>query len=176
LLKKAGGAEIVYSSNEHSFTLNIVSNDIKPTDNPGYLSVNNKALQYDLADNDAQGKDESSKSEQKNLLIGYMKYKWDNIKNHLKLNVTGLAHNWVVINNKIHLLWYYNMPGNNNPVIKQINLSTLCFGHVLNLNTSCKKDDNPDDDKELLLTIAQTLKQNNFKTDFAARYKELKGK
>ena len=105
-----------------------------------------------------------------------MQYELNYDKNDLKLNYTNLTHDFIVMNDKLYLLWVFNMPAVNTSVLKQINLSTLCFEHVLNLNTPFVKDDNFGDDKGLLLKVAQTLKQNDFKIDFNELYKKLNPK
>jgi len=176
LMEEKGGAKIVYSSDTHSFTFDVISNKIKPQQT-GYLLVDKKILQYVFIGNNALQQNEITEEQQKTQLLAYMQYELDYIKNDLKLNYTNLVHDWVVINNKIYLSWYYDMPENKKAkkgaVLKQCNLSTLCFAHVLNLNTPFEKDDSLDADKEFLTKIAQTLKLNDFKIDFGDLYKEL---
>lgn len=176
LMEKKDGAVVVYSSNRHSFTLDIISDNIKPLQ-PGYVSVNNKILQFVFVGNDALRQTENTEEQQKTQLLGYMQYELDYIKNELKIDYSGLTHDWVIINNKIYLLWYYDMPVGKEvekgAILKQFNLSTLCFEHVLNLNTPFEQRDSLEADKNFLVKVAQTLKQNDFEIDFNALYNEL---
>jgi len=183
LMEMKGGAEVVYSSEKHSFTLDIISDKIEPLNKPGYVLVDNKTLQFVLIPNAALNNSPDTVL-QKSQLQAYTKYELDYIKNELKLNYQNLHYEWLFINNKVFLLWYYDMPpaktnaapknGNTITVAeKQINLSSMCFGEVLNLNTPFLHSDSFDDDKALLVKVAQTLKQNDFKIDFNELYKKL---
>jgi len=183
LMEMKGGAEVVYSSDKHSFTLDIISNSIKPLDKPGYVNVDNKILQFVLIPNSAL-KDSPDTAAQMAQLRGYSKYELDYIKNDLKLDYKNLKYEWLTINSKVFLLWYYDMPPDKTKVTpkagntisaaeKQINLSSMCFGEVLNLNTPFLNGDSFDEDKGLLLKVAQTLRQNDFKIDFNELYKKL---
>lgn len=184
LMEMKGGAEVVYSGDKHSFTLDIISNKIEPLDKAGYVIVDNKTLQFVLIPNSAL-KESQDTAIQKAQLRGYSKYELDYAKNDLKLDYKNLKYEWLTINSKLFLLWYYDMPPNKTKTTpkegntisvaeKQVNLSTLCFGEVLNLNTPFLEGDNFDEDKGLLLKVAQTLKQNDFKIDFNELYKKLR--
>jgi hypothetical protein len=177
LMEKKDGAEVVYSSDKHSFTLDIISDNIKPLQQPGYVLVNNKTLQFVFIGNDALKQNENTEEQQKAQLLGYMQYELDYVKNEVKLNYTDLAHEWLTINNKIYLLWYYDMPldmkSKKGGVLKQVNLSTLCFAHILNLNTPFEQGDSLVADTNFLTKVAQTLKQNDYEIDFNALYNEL---
>ena len=109
-----------------------------------------------------------------------MQYELEYAKNELKVDYTDLKFDWITINNKIYLLWYYDMPVGKKikkgTVLKQINLSTLCFEHALNLNTPFEQQDSLETDKNFLLKVARTLKQNDFEINFDALYNELQKK
>jgi len=177
LMEKKGGAAVIYSSDKHSFTLDIISDNIKPLQQPGYVSVDNKILQFVFSVNDSFKQTANTEEEQKTRLLGYMQYELEYAKNELKVNYTELKFDWITINNKLYLLWYYDMPVGKKikkgTVLKQINLSTLCFEHALNLNTPFEQQDSLETDKNFLLKVARTLKQNDFEIDFDALYNEL---
>jgi len=177
LMEKKGGAVVVYSSDKHSFTLDLVSNNIKPQNKSGLISIDNKVLQFILIPNETINADSASEAYQKAALLGYMNYELDYVKNDLKLAYTNLVTEWVVINNKFFLSWRYDMPGemikNESSIRKQINLSGICFGHVLNLNTPFGKSDTLADGKALLARVAKTYTPNDFATDFSEFYKKL---
>ncbi|MDB5130805.1 MAG: hypothetical protein JWR02_554 [Mucilaginibacter sp.] len=170
-LMKSGGAEIVFSSNTHSITLNIDSKEIKSTDRPGSIIVDNKMLQYGLVADTTLQKNQSAGTDQKDQLLAFLKRRLSYSKRQLKQHYTHSGHDWQVINNKTYLLWYYDLPGEYGSLLKQINLSTVCFSHILNLTIFSNADD-----KALLVEIAQTLKQNDFKIDFDAQFKALNRK
>ncbi|GAC1308880.1 MAG: hypothetical protein NVSMB24_23330 [Mucilaginibacter sp.] len=165
--KKKNGGQIVFSGNIHSITIDIDSAEIKSTDKPGSIIVGDKMLQYELAADTVLYKSPDPKEHLTAFLKGRLGY----AKHQLKQHYTNSGHDWLVINNKTWLLWYYNLPGEYGSVIRQINLSTVCFSHILNLTVFSNTDD-----KTLLTPIAQTLKQNDFKIDFDAQFKALNNK
>jgi hypothetical protein len=169
--KKKNGAEIVFSSNTHSITLDIESKEIKSTDRPGSIIVGDKMLQYELVADTTLQKNHNAGTDQKDKLLAFLKNRLSYAKHQLKQHYTNSGHEWQVIDNKTYLLWYYDLPGEYGSLIKQINLSTVCCSHILNLTFFSNADD-----KALLTEIAQTLKQNDFKIDFDKQFKMLQGK
>jgi len=176
LLEMKGGAEVVYSSDNHSFTLDLISNKIKPLEQPGYVNIDNNVLQFVLIPN-SKAKEDADTAVEKSELSGYAKYELDYVKNEVKLDYQNLHYEWLTINNKVFLLWYYDMPekmaSKKNAIQMQMNLSTVCFNNILNLNTPVEKEHKFEDSKALLVKVAQTLKQNDFKIDFNELYKKL---
>jgi hypothetical protein len=170
-LTKTSGAEIVFSSNTHSITLDIDSKEINSTDRPGSIIVDNKVLQYELVADTALQKNQNTGTDEKDKLLAFLKGRLSYAKHRLRQHYTHTGHDWQVINNKTYLLWYYDLPGEYHSLLKQINLSTVCFSQVLTLTVFSNAGD-----KTLLTEIAQTLKQNDFKIDFDARFKALNHK
>jgi|SRR5665213_2292351 len=175
-LKRKNGAEIVFSGKARSITIDIDSQDIKPTDKPGELFMGDKILAYTLTADNPAGKEKTSEGAQKTRLLSYMKNQLDYTKRVSKLRYNHAEHAWQFINNKIFLIWSYDVPNPNGPVLKQVNLSACCFDNILNLSTSSVKEEDTDPDKALLISAAQTLKQNDFKIDFREQYKKLRTK
>jgi hypothetical protein len=165
--KTANGGQIVFSNSAKSITINIESRDIKSTDRPGSIIVGDKMLQYELVADTVL----HVGTDQKDNLLAFLKGRLSYAKHQLKQHYTNSGHDWVVINNKTYLVWYYDLPGEYGSLLKQINLSTVCFSHILNLTVFSN-----DGDKTLLTEIAQTLKQNDFKIDFDAQFKALNHK
>ena len=165
--KKPNSVQIVFSSNKHSITLDIDSKDIKSTDRPGSIIVDNKMLQYELVADTVLHIGTDPKANLLTFLKGRLSY----AKHQLKQHYTHSGHDWLVINNKTWLAWYYDLPGDYGSVTRQINLSTVCFSHVLTLTIFSNSEG-----KALLTEIAQTLKQNDFKIDFDAQFKALNHK
>ncbi|HWZ14809.1 MAG TPA: hypothetical protein VNW95_06180 [Mucilaginibacter sp.] len=162
--KKRNGGQIVFSGNIHSFTIDIDSTEIKSTDRPGSIIVGNKMLQYELVADTVLHKSTDPKEHLTAFLKGRLSY----AKHQLKQHYTNSGHDWLVINNKTWLVWYYDLPGEYGSLIKQINLSTVCFSHILNLSLFSNTDD-----KASLTEIAQTLKQNDFTINFDKQFKAL---
>jgi hypothetical protein len=178
MFEKKGGAVVAYSSEKHSFTLDLLSNNIKPQPKAGMVTIDNKVLQFIFIRNSAL-KDSAVASYQKAALLGYVDYELKYIKDELKMDYTNVVKDWIVINNKLFLFWQYDMPESmakkKSSTQKQMNLSSLCFGHILNLNTPVLKEDSLDDDKALLTKVANTYTPNDFPTDFNELYKKLHG-
>ncbi|UOE46922.1 hypothetical protein MTO98_21185 [Mucilaginibacter sp. SMC90] len=173
LMEAKFGAKQVYNSDSRSFTLDIVTKDIKPMSSPNLVQVDKHLVQFVLISNSAFSQTDTSSARQHAELQGYMQYELDYITGEAKLKISDIEKNFITLNGKLFLLWYYKMPADNNSVLQQINLSTLCFGQALNLNSPVTKGETLEENKDLLIKIAQTLKMNNFKIDLNALYKEL---
>ncbi len=171
VLKKKDGAEIVFSGNSHSITLEIESKEIKSTDRKDLIIIDSKVLQYELFADTALQKRQNIQSNQQEKLLAFMKGQLSYAKHKLKQHYTNSGHDWRVINNTNCLLWYYDLPGEHGSVLKQINLSVVCFSRILTLTVFSNVDD-----EALLTEIEKTLKLNDFKIDFNARLKSINGK
>ena len=175
-LRKKKGTEIVFSSKTQSVTIDIDSQEIRATDNPGELAVGDKVLTYTFTASHLASKEKTGEGAQKARLLSYMKGQLDDVKHVSKLHYSHAEHEWEYINNKIYLMWSYEVQQANGPALKQINLCTYCFENILNLNSSSVKEDNTDPGRALLISAAQTLKQNDFEIDFREQYKKLRAK
>lgn len=162
--KKKNGGQIVFSGNIHSITIDIDSVEIKSTDKPSSIIVGNKMLQYELAADTVLYKS----MDPKDHLMAFLKNRLSYAKHQLKQHYTNAGHQWQLIDNKTWLVWYYDLPGEYGSLLKQINLSTVCFSHILNITVFSN-----DGDKTLLTEIAQTLKQNDFTINFDKQFKAL---
>ncbi|QEC75369.1 hypothetical protein [Mucilaginibacter ginsenosidivorax] len=173
LMETKSGAKVVYTSDRHSITFDVVSKKIVPTDNPNLINVDNKPLQFILIPNSALSTTDTTLARQKAELLGYADYELDYVKKEVKMKISGVTEKWITINNKLFLFWTYNMPPDNKSVLQQLNLSTLCFAHVLNLNNPVTQGETLETNSDLLLNAAKTLRLNNFKVDLEALYKQL---
>jgi hypothetical protein len=72
LMPKKDGAEVVYSGDLHSLTLDVISDNVKPSDQPGYITVDKKILQFVFIPNDALKTDDTTEATGKKLLLSYM--------------------------------------------------------------------------------------------------------
>ena len=112
--------------------------------------------------------------EQKANLLTYRDYEIDYFKNQLKMDITNLKFDWLELNDKVFLFWYFNMPVDNETVRKQIYLSTICFDYFLNLNTVQEKDkESFKFGKKLLVKIGESLELNEHVLDLEKLSKEL---
>jgi hypothetical protein len=174
LLQTKTGAMIVYTGDKHSFTLDIVSKNIKPSEEPNFVIVDNTVLQSIIIPFPQKFDFENMNIEtQKQNLLGYMNYELDYIKNELKEKIDNEKYEWVELNNKLFLLWFYDMPKNKN-IEKQVYLTTVCFDHILNLNTPLERERNDFNfAKDFLIKISQTIKLYDKSINLDELYKEL---
>ncbi|OOQ57539.1 hypothetical protein [Mucilaginibacter pedocola] len=180
LLETKSGAKVVYTSQDHSIIFDIHSDKIIPTEKEGVLSINKKVFQYILIPNGALSMTDTSEARQKAELLGYMEYETSYAKKELKISISNITQKWLTINNKLFLLWGYNMPQDNQAgknadqlVLRQVNLSTRCFGAVLNLNSPTLSGETEETNSPMLTEAAKTLQLSNVKTDLPALYKKL---
>jgi len=183
LMQTKTGAMVVYNGKKHSFTIDIISDSIKPSKHPNFVIVDNKVLQasiisfqskldFDNLDEEAQIKN----------LLGYMNYELDYVKNQLKSKDLNEKYEFIKLNDKIFIFWTYDMPKSNESIDKQCYLVTICFDQMLILNTPLTKGkqsyytESFDKLKEFLLSIGKTLKLNNYSIDLNKLYNDLNKK
>nr|WKN36054.1 hypothetical protein K4G66_27180 [Tunicatimonas sp. TK19036] len=175
LMKTKTGAMIVYTGTNHSFTLEMFSENLKPSEQANFLTVDNTIFQSVIIP--FQQKldfDNMSAEIQKSNLLDYMNYELDYFKNELKQKIVGERHEFIEFNDKIYLFWYYDMPKSNKQIGKQIYLTTICFDQILNLNTPLERDKNDFNfNRDLLMKVGKTLKLNKKPINLSELYKEL---
>lgn len=173
LMQTKVGAKMVYTSDSHSVILDIVSKKIEPTAAANVVNVDSKPLQLVLLPNSALSTTDTTLERQKAELLGYVQYETNYVKNDVKLNISNITQKWFTINGKLFLFWTYDMPADNKSVLQQINLSTLCFAHILNLNNPVTPGETAETNSSLLMDVAKTLQLSNAKTDLNNLYKQL---
>jgi hypothetical protein len=173
LMEAKFGAKLIYTSETHSVTLDIVSKNIKTTDNPSLINVDEKPLQLVWLTNTALSTIDTTQTRRKAELLGYVDYEVKYAKDELKLKISDVQTAFVNINSKFFIFWSYNMPPDNKSVLKQINLTTLCFAHILNLNNPVTVGQTVETNKKLLFDVANTIKLNNYKINLSDMYKKL---
>ncbi len=175
LMKTKTGAMIVYTGSNHSFTLEILSDNLKPSEQPNFVIIDNIIFQSVIMPFQQKLDFENLSIEtQKSNLLGYMNYELDYFKNELKQNILNEKYEWIKLNEKLFLFWFYDMPKSNKQIKKQIYLTTICFDHILNLNTPLMRDkDDFNFNKELLTKIGKSLKLKNEPIDLNILYNEL---
>src|SRR5882757_2411327 len=150
---------IVYAGPTHSFTMETASKMAKPSDIPGFITIDGQVLQSTLvpASPSVDLKNLTSARE-KEILIKYMNYELDYYKKKLRQHYSQLQTEWVTIKGRLFLVWYFDMPKDYKLVSRQVYLSTLFFDHVLDLNAPVFKMDHFDRAKGTLIKLAGSLK------------------
>jgi hypothetical protein len=164
---KTGGL-IVYSGEDHSFTIEVKAKDVKTTGQANYLVIGDQIVQSAILPIPKKTDLESmTMIRQKEILKTYINYELDYFKNSLKQEYSNLKMEWVIINGQQFVYWHFDMPkGDNKHVKKQIYLSSICFDQILDLNAPVFEDYYKA--KDILTQMANTLKLYNSHLDLAA--------
>jgi hypothetical protein len=175
ILKTKKGAKVVFNSPEHAFTFDLVSDSIKPPEKPNFLIIDNHVFQYVvLTPSNRVNYDSLSIERKKVNLTSYMNYELDYFKKDLKLEIENLKTEWVDLNGRLFLFWFFDMPESNKSVEKQIYLTTICFDNIVGFNTPVTRDKNEISQyKNLLFSAANTLKTFSNPINLDELYNEL---
>lgn len=167
-------ALIVYSGPTHSFTMETTAKIAKPSDIPGFITIDGQVLQSTLvpASPSADLKNMTSVRE-KEILTKYMNFELDYYKKKLRQHYTQLQTEWMTIKGRLFLVWYFDMPKDYKLVSRQVYLSTLFFDHVLDLNAPVFKMDRFVRAKETLVKLAGTLKTYDRQLDLGLLKRQL---
>lgn len=158
------GGTVLFQGKSHSFALDIVGKEVKTTDNPGFFVVDNHIVQTSTVPLPSSKLDLGHLTEvqQKQALSAYVDYEMDYFRKELKLKISDLKKEWVVINSRIFLVWHFNLPAaKENQVSQQIYMSTICFNQVLDLNIAILKGEDFPEQQERLNKLANTLKTSD---------------
>lgn len=180
LLQAKKGGLLAFSGKKHSFTLNIARDSIRTTDAPNYFTVDNQIFQVSCVPvpNDA---DLSSynKDQQKTTLDSYADYELEYFQKELKMTVKNLKKEWVVINDRLFLLWQYDVTPKIAPkdlteqVTHQIFMSAIFHDQILDLNTALIRTNSTQSARQLLYDVAGSLKTYEKQLDISMLTKEL---
>jgi hypothetical protein len=171
--ESAHGHKWVYNGIGHLFSIEIVGDSVESVQYPNYISVKNQIVQSSAIPLPESNLDlnKLTIAQQKEALTGYVDYEIDYFKNELKLTVQNLKKEWVTVNGKLWLLWYFDAPKQKaqkavaNPARQQIYVSTICFNQVLDLNTPIMKGNSFANAKALLKKLMATLRLSNTPID-----------
>ena len=161
------GALILFSGTQHSFSVDIVSDSVRPTEQPNFVLVDGQVVQcinigipedIDVKDLD----DERTKE----ILRGYIDYELAYFKDELEQDYENLSIDYVVINKRLFAVWSLEMPKLRDKVEKQIYMTTVCFNQILNLNSPVVTGSDAGKAKQKLMTIAETLRTYDTHLDF----------
>jgi len=163
---KTGGT-VVFSGPKHALAIDIASDDIRTTDNPNYLILDNRPFQASMVPL-PNGMEGSSLpvARQKEILKSYVNYEMDYFQKEVKLATGQLKLEYVPIGDTTFLLWTFRVgpaatgqsTGGGNAIVGQLYLSVLWHDQVLDLN--CALTDLKDTEKAraLLVRTAGTLR------------------
>ncbi|HXB07788.1 MAG TPA: hypothetical protein VNW04_11740 [Puia sp.] len=184
LLRAKTGAVLAFSGMKHSFTVSIVSDSISATDAPNYLTVHNQILQVSCVAI-PNGSDLSgyNRDQQKTTLDSYADYELEYFQKDLKITIKNLKKEWVVIQNRLYLMWQYDVPIQKLEKLKgqelqeqitgQIFLSAILHDQILDINTPLFSKNNKEKARKLLEDLASSLQTYDKQLDIPALAKTL---
>jgi hypothetical protein len=166
---------IAYAGAAHSFTLETTAHSVKPSDVPGFITIDKQIVQatvVPVAKNiDLSG---LTPSRERDILLKYMDYELDYYKKKLKQHYSHLQTEWMTLQGRLFLVWYFDMPENYKLVSRQVYVSTLFFDQVMDLNAPVFKTGDWGNARELLVRLARTMKTFDKRLDLEALGKKLK--
>ncbi|MDO7887575.1 hypothetical protein [Hymenobacter cheonanensis] len=174
LLPAPNGALLVFTNQQQSFSIRVVSPNVEPMAEPGFMRVNGQILQAvilpaPLAPTQQQVGDERAKQ----LLIAYKEHESQYIRHDLKAPIRNELVSFLHLNNRLFMLWTYDMPATNKQIGQQQYLVSLCFNQALILNCPVERKASASASRQLLTTIGQTLKINNEASNLEQLYYQL---
>lgn len=168
---------IAYAGPMHSFTMEVNAKSAKPSDLPGFISVDGQILQSTLVPAQDPGKVSPSAvaitpARQQELLTGYMNYELAYYKKKLKQKYTGLQSEWITIKDRLYLVWSFDMPKDYKLVSRQLYFSTLLDGQILDINAPVFKTDQFAKARNILTKMAASLRTYDKHVDCTALAKK----
>jgi hypothetical protein len=167
-------ALIAYAGQDHSFTLEVAPT-AKPSDVPGFITVNKQIVQSLLVPIDKSiDLNNMTPAREQDILTSYMKFELSYYKKKLHQDYSNLQTQWLTLQNRIFLVWYFDIPNNQKLISRQIYVSTVFFNQIMDLNAPVFHPEDADKAKALLLRLAGTIKTYNTHLDLGALQKKIK--
>ncbi|MBS1661723.1 MAG: hypothetical protein JST68_11820 [Bacteroidetes bacterium] len=154
LIQGKSHSVIAYAGKDRSFTIDVPFKTSKPSDVPGFITIDKQIVQATLVPADRSPKTRDEKT----LLTNYMNYELSYYKKKLKQNYTNLQTEWLTLQGRTFLVWYFNMPENYKLVSRQVYVSTLFGDQVVDLNAPVFKSDDWGKARNLLVKLAGSMK------------------
>ena len=165
---------IAYAGKDHSFTIEIGAYTAKPSDIPGFITIDKQVIQSTLVSvSESTGLTAMTEQKEKETLLKYMNYELDYYKKKLKQHYSHLQTEWISLHGRLFLLWYFDMPENYKLVSRQVYVSTLFYNQVMDLNAPVFKSDDWGKARTLLVKLAGTMKTYDQHLDLEALRKKL---
>lgn len=138
------GVSIDFKNNKHSFSFSVIGKAIKPYTGNGvqtYIDVDGKLLQYLLVPFPQKIDYSKLNLKQKQaFLVDYEGYEMESIKDNLKVKDLDEKLKYLNLNGNLFLFWVYDMPKQYKDIRQQCYLVTVCFDHMLVLNSPVEKN------------------------------------
>ncbi|HUB61939.1 MAG TPA: hypothetical protein VL978_14595 [Puia sp.] len=164
---------VAYAGEGHSFTLEVAPT-AKPSDVPGFITVNKQIFQSTLVPIDKSIKlSNLTPAREQDILTGYMNFELSYYKKKLHENYSNLTTQWVTLQNRIFLVWYFDVPPDQKLISRQIYVSTIFFDRIMDLNAPVFHPEDAGKAKALLLRLAGTIKTYDSRLDLAALQKKI---
>src|SRR5579863_2592878 len=164
---------IAYAGQSHSFTLEVAPT-AKPSDVPGFITVNKQIFQSTLVPVDKSIDVNSlTPAREQDILTGYMNFELSYYKKKLHQNYSNLSTQWITLQNLIFLIWYFDIPQDQKLISRQIYVSTIFYDQILDLNAPVFHPEDAGKARALLLRLAGTIKTYDTHLDLAALQKKL---
>jgi hypothetical protein len=165
---------IAYSGGGHAFTMEVPGKSVKPSDLPGFITIDKQIVQSTLVEA-SQNIDLNylTLNREKDILTRYMNYELAYYKKRLKQDYSNLQTEWLTLHGHIFLLWYFDMPKDYKLVSRQVYLSTLFFDHIMDLNAPLFAIGDFNRARELLFKLAGSLKTYDKNLDLTALARQL---
>jgi hypothetical protein len=165
---------IAYAGQDHSFTLDVHAHTVKPSDVPGFITIDGQILQSTLVAADRSiDLGHNSPAREQDILTRYMNSELAYYKKKLHQHYSNLQTDWVTLQNRLFLVWYFDMPKNNELISRQIYVSTLFFNQVMDLNAPVFHAEDSEKAKAILLRLAGSMKTYDKHLDLTALGKKL---
>lgn len=164
---------IAYAGAGHSFTLEPV-HTAKPSDVPGFITIDKQILQATVIPVDKSIDVRSMSSvREREVLQKYMQFELDYYRKKLKQKYSNLQTEWVTLQGRQFLVWYFDTPQNEKLISRQIYVSTLFYDQVMDLNAPVFRSDDWGKARSLLVKLAGTMKTYDKRVDLAVLRKKL---
>jgi hypothetical protein len=165
---------IVYAGKDHSFTMDVVAKTVKPSDVPGFITIDRQIIQSTLVPaSQSAALNNPTTFQEKDVLTKYMNYELGYYRKKLRQKYTNLQSEWMTIQGRLFLVWYFDMPKDYKLVSRQIYFSTIFYGQVMDLNAPLFKRDNFSKAREILTRLATSLKTYDRQLDLAVLNKQV---
>lgn len=157
LVRTEYGAKLIFNGTRHTFSIRFESPDIKPTEKPNFIIMDNQLIQTNLIPFQKDfGFDSLSINKQKELLNRYKEFEKKHVEKALSMKLKE-REAFAVFNRKLFKSWLYQMPPKNPSVARQVYFMTICFDQILVISAPVAKGENDRTVINLLENIAQTL-------------------
>jgi hypothetical protein len=164
---------IAYAGPNHSFTLEVTST-AKLSDVPGFITINKQILQASLVPIDKSiNLGNLTPAREQDILTGYMNFELSYYKKKLHQNYSNLTTQWITLQNRIFLVWNFDVPQDQKLISHQIYVSTIFYDQIMDLNAPVFQPGDAGKAKALLLRLAGTIRTYDTHLDLKALQKKL---